>query len=211
MDTSQISHRSVDLGQTQVSTSSAQPSAKSQPSAETKKIVAEIGLRYRPAAAADLEAHAYLIGLLVVDLADVNPGLLDQAGRQWAKTKHFMPKASELIALAQHIEKQQIADRRTEQVGEGTYDRFNRDFEAAGSNKRWINGSLTTIDSEPQKRNNGSPKEDPRTPLSDEEISKLQHGDDLGRSVFDMGVSQGWIVVGSDGIYRDSANVWGGG
>jgi hypothetical protein len=64
------------------------------------RIIGELGLRYRPSGQADLEAHAESIRLLSEDVADVPPHLLEIAARQWATSKPFMPKASELIGLA---------------------------------------------------------------------------------------------------------------
>lgn len=64
------------------------------------RIIGELGLRYRPAAAADLEAHAEMIRLLCEDVADIPPHLLEAAARRWVIDSKFMPRASELIALA---------------------------------------------------------------------------------------------------------------
>ncbi len=63
------------------------------------KVIGELGLRYRPANNADLEAHAERLLLLTLDLMDVPVSLLEQAARQWVRENHFMPKASELLAL----------------------------------------------------------------------------------------------------------------
>jgi len=64
------------------------------------RIIGELGLRYRPAAAADLEAHAHTLRLLCEDVADVPPHLLEDAAKRWVRENKFMPKASELVALA---------------------------------------------------------------------------------------------------------------
>lgn len=64
------------------------------------RIIGELGLRYRPSAQADLIAHAEAIRLLTEDVADVPVELLDAAAKQWARENRFMPKASELVALA---------------------------------------------------------------------------------------------------------------
>jgi len=66
----------------------------------TGKIIAELGLRYRPSLHADLEAYAHTLRLLTQDVADVDPGALGWACREWVRTKPFLPKANELIALA---------------------------------------------------------------------------------------------------------------
>lgn len=66
--------------------------------------MAEIGLRYRPSAEADLDAHAALLALLSRDLADMPPLWLERAATQWALESHFMPKASDLISIAQRMQ-----------------------------------------------------------------------------------------------------------
>lgn len=67
------------------------------------KVIAELGLRYRPSAQADLEAHAAALALLTRDVAHIHPDLLERAGKQWVQQERFMPKASELIAIAQKL------------------------------------------------------------------------------------------------------------
>jgi hypothetical protein len=62
-------------------------------------LTAELGLRYRPARAADLEAHAAGLALLARDLADVPTPALAAAIERWARTSPFLPKACELLAL----------------------------------------------------------------------------------------------------------------
>ncbi len=85
------------------------PSTSSAPRAEPKKrsvpaavgrIIGELGLRFRPANAADLEAHAEALRLLTEDVADVPANLLEAAAKRWVRENRFMPKASELVALA---------------------------------------------------------------------------------------------------------------
>lgn len=63
-------------------------------------MIGQLGLRYRPSAQADLEAHAALLALLATDVADIDPRDLDVAIRLHAKQSPFMPKACELIELA---------------------------------------------------------------------------------------------------------------
>jgi hypothetical protein len=63
------------------------------------RIIGELGLRYRPSAQADLEAHAASLALLARDVADVDPARLECAANHWARTEKFMPRASELRAL----------------------------------------------------------------------------------------------------------------
>ncbi|RSV15665.1 hypothetical protein CA235_07365 [Sphingomonas sp. ABOLF] len=64
------------------------------------RIIGELGLRYRPSAQADLEAHAMALKLLTEDVADVPVSLLEKAAKLWVRENRFMPKAAELIALA---------------------------------------------------------------------------------------------------------------
>lgn len=67
------------------------------------KAIGDLGLRYRPSAKADLQAHAAALELLCQDVADVPVYLLDKAAKRWVRENRFMPRASELIALAQEI------------------------------------------------------------------------------------------------------------
>lgn len=73
------------------------------PSAKTERLIGELGLRYRPSAQADFEEHAASLALLAIDVADVPPDYLEMAVRKWSRESKFMPKASELIALAQQF------------------------------------------------------------------------------------------------------------
>lgn len=66
-----------------------------------KKIISELGLRFRPSAQADLEAHSAKLAFLAMDCADVPPRFLEAASKEWARTSRFLPTASELISLAQ--------------------------------------------------------------------------------------------------------------
>jgi hypothetical protein len=88
-----------DLGPTRHLTSYEQPEQRKQPSARIARIIGELGLRYRPSAAADLEAHAASLALLTQDVAHMPEDRLEWAAKEWARTERFMPKACELIAL----------------------------------------------------------------------------------------------------------------
>ncbi len=77
----------------------AEPKRRSVPAA-VGRIIGELGLRFRPSAQADLEAHALAIKLLTEDVADVPAHLLEAAAKRWVREQRFMPKAAELIALA---------------------------------------------------------------------------------------------------------------
>jgi hypothetical protein len=65
------------------------------------QLISELGLRYRPSERADIEAHAARLVLLACDLADLPVEALRKAVDRWAVTKPFMPKACELVELAQ--------------------------------------------------------------------------------------------------------------
>lgn len=94
----------AEIGPTHASNCSDNPVLNSKPKptvpAKIRNIVAELGLRYRPSAQADLEAHAASIALLCRDVADVPPGLLERAVEEWVRSSVFMPKAADLVALA---------------------------------------------------------------------------------------------------------------
>jgi hypothetical protein len=79
------------------------------------QIVTELGLRYRPLATADQEAHAATVSLLARDLANVDPAKLAAAAEQWARAEKYMPKACDLIALMARSktshDQQEICDR----------------------------------------------------------------------------------------------------
>lgn len=95
---------SGDRGQTRPLTSSEPPPPKRPLSARHKKLIGELGLRYRPSAQADLEAHAASLALLTTDIADIPPEVLEEAIRRHASQSVYMPKAAELFALARDIE-----------------------------------------------------------------------------------------------------------
>lgn len=47
--------------------------------------------------------------LLILDVADIPPALLERACRKWVRASRFMPKASELIDLCREIHSQEAA------------------------------------------------------------------------------------------------------
>ena len=65
-----------------------------------RRIILELGLRYRPAAADQLEGHQAKLAALTSDLADLPPPMLERAAQHWVRQSAFMPKASDLLALA---------------------------------------------------------------------------------------------------------------
>lgn len=87
-----------DLGPTRRSTSSERPVPP-----KIARLIAELGLRFRPSAQADLEAHAAMLALLTRDLADTNPEALELAVARWVLESKFMPKAAELLELCRKL------------------------------------------------------------------------------------------------------------
>ena len=82
------------------------PSLKPKVSLITQKIVAAIGFRYRPTAAADMESHAGALAALASDVWDVPPGLLERAGQRYSRNSKYriLPTAYDLITLARQID-----------------------------------------------------------------------------------------------------------
>jgi hypothetical protein len=68
-----------------------------------RRIILELGLRYRPASADQLEAHQAKLAALIADLADLPPAMLERAASHWVRQSAFMPKASDLVALARNF------------------------------------------------------------------------------------------------------------
>lgn len=80
----------------QPSPSYAEPPRK-KPSAALRRIVGELGLRYRPASAAEIQAHEDKLELLIEDLNGMAEDVLEAAAKELAKERPFMPRASDLI------------------------------------------------------------------------------------------------------------------
>lgn len=68
-------------------------------------MVLELGLRFRPQTTDNQEEYAATVTLLAQDLSDVPPHLLQQAIGEWIQTKKWLPRASELIELAQEAQR----------------------------------------------------------------------------------------------------------
>ncbi len=68
------------------------------------EVITQLGLRYEPSGQADLQAQALRVSLLAGDWAGLNPLRLRHAAIRWAQNKPFMPKASELRAIVEHME-----------------------------------------------------------------------------------------------------------
>lgn len=69
--------------------------------ARIRGLISEVGLRYRPALSADLEAHAGTLALLARDLAHLDPADLSEAIQAHVLKCPFMPKAAELAVGAE--------------------------------------------------------------------------------------------------------------
>jgi hypothetical protein len=90
------------LGPIRSSPPSAAPSPTSAPS-RVRRIILELGLRYRPASAEQLEGHQAKLAALIADLADLPPDMLERAASHWVRQSAFMPKASDLVRLARNF------------------------------------------------------------------------------------------------------------
>ena len=92
--------------QTQPSTCYTKPSESSRkrPGAKTRDLIGRLGLRYRPTNQADLEAHGGMLALLAEDLADLPVSLLELAIQRHCAASPYMPKAADLIKLAQEAQ-----------------------------------------------------------------------------------------------------------
>lgn len=66
-----------------------------------KRLILELGLRYRPTAADQLEPYQAKLAALVADCADIPPNHLERAIREWVTQSPYLPKASDLIGMAQ--------------------------------------------------------------------------------------------------------------
>lgn len=97
-----------DRDQTLPSTCSSRPSEsyRPKPSAKVRDLIGRLGLRYRPTNAADLGAHAASLALLAEDVAEVPADLLERAIAEHVASSPWMPKAADLIRIAQDIERE---------------------------------------------------------------------------------------------------------
>jgi len=92
-------------GQTLPSTWSSKPSEsyRPKPSAKIRGLIGRLGLRYHPANQADLSSHQAMLALLAEDLAHLDPATLERAIDRHVASSPYMPKAADLIALAQKL------------------------------------------------------------------------------------------------------------
>ena len=90
-------------GPTPPSTWSSKPSesSKPKPSAKIRGLIGRLGLRYHPTNSTDLAAHQAMLQLLAEDLAHMPPDALERAIDRHVVTSPYMPKAADLIKLAQ--------------------------------------------------------------------------------------------------------------
>lgn len=88
-----------ELGPTHSSLPTVTPLRRSAPPA-IKRLILELGLRYRPTSPDALEAHTVKLAALTSDCADIPANMLERAVTKWVRQEKFMPKASELIRLA---------------------------------------------------------------------------------------------------------------
>lgn len=136
--------RYEDLGPTRHSICSDRQSQRSETPnipAAIRKLVAELGLRYRPSAQADLEAHAGQLAFLARDLATQPIEPLREAVAEHIRTNRFMPKAAELIETVRRIHQRESAangDRDSRANAQAIADRYNLRLAETGKPMRWI-------------------------------------------------------------------------
>jgi hypothetical protein len=92
--------------------------------AKIKTLIGELGLRYRPAAAADLAAHGATLALLARDLCDLPYDRLEQAIHAWVRNERWMPKAADLIALCQRHQAEEFGSRTARHGNNSSVDAF---------------------------------------------------------------------------------------
>lgn len=116
----------VVAGQTRHLTLVDSPTPKSKPNVPPaiKKLISELGLRFRPTSQADLEAHAASLALLASDLHDMPPHLLEKAIRKHVMESPYLPKAADLVRLAKSFIEQPRAAHGP--IGETMAERGNR-------------------------------------------------------------------------------------
>lgn len=92
-----------DLGPTRRSTCSERHEPPRKPTVPPAigRLIAELGLRYRPTAATDLAAHGEALRLLALDVSDLPADRLERAIAKWVRAERWMPRASDLVTLCQ--------------------------------------------------------------------------------------------------------------
>ncbi len=125
-----------------------------------------IGLRYPPASGTDPQHHAAQLALLASDLAHIPTDYLERAAKDWALKSPYMPKASELIELAQsYVSRATNAD---DGYGSQAYlDRRNHSMER--NDCEWFYDAGGNM----QLRKRGGENKPFAQPLTDAEIRKM--------------------------------------
>lgn len=109
---------------------------KSVPSA-VKKLILELGLRYRPASADQLDGHQAKLVALMIDLRDIPPESLERSIRHWVLQSPYLPKASDLADLAKGFVAQSEG-RTGERLDQASRANARLDSESPGFPARWI-------------------------------------------------------------------------
>jgi len=81
-----------------------------------RQAIAELGLRFQPSNAAEMDAHRIRLELLALDCSEIAPALLRQACDNVAREAQFLPRAVELLNAARAI----VEDRQRVQRSERT-------------------------------------------------------------------------------------------
>lgn len=121
----------VGSGETHSSTSSEPPRRRTIPR-RIANLIGKVGLRYEPSVKSDLEAHAARVALLAEDMADADPGRLEQAIGKWVAVKPYLPKASDLNEIMADFAKPAGPKQYVDVVGNR-----NAQLAAEGSDLRW--------------------------------------------------------------------------
>jgi len=83
------------------------PARKSVPSA-VKRLILELGLRFRPLAPGEQEPYQQRLALLAQDCSDIPPDKLEKAIERYVRIhgNNFLPRAAQLIEIAQSFGRQ---------------------------------------------------------------------------------------------------------
>lgn len=72
-----------------------------------------------------MDAHGARVLLLAQDCAQLNPAKLRQAAERWARSKPFLPKASELHAIVEHLSSEEWQAENREEALQASCDERN--------------------------------------------------------------------------------------
>lgn len=131
-----------ELGPTPFATPTVVPLRRTAPSA-IKKLILELGLRYRPMAPDQLEAYQAKLAALTADCADIPPRHLERAIADWVRSSPYLPKASDLVARARSSQQGTVGDARhdrdTRENAERLAEQANIRLKGEGKwNIRWV-------------------------------------------------------------------------